>query len=106
MKLLTLLPLALLSCHETPQAAVAQAIDLTNAACALAPDSPVGQPYVELVCTIAQGSEQLVSVILGASTDAGVTTATASLPVTQLRIRVPAANAPAFLAAHKGAAAH
>jgi hypothetical protein len=92
------------ACHETPQAAIAQAIDLTNAICSLAPDSPVGQPYVDLICSVTQSSEQLVSVIIGTTSgDAGAPTATtASVPVTQIRIRLPAASAQSFLAAHMG----
>jgi hypothetical protein len=90
-------------CHETPQAVIAQTIDLTNYACAVADGQPVGQPYVELVCTILQGGEQLVSVIVGsaATPDGGVQSATASVPLTQVRIRMPAAQVPTFLAAHK-----
>jgi hypothetical protein len=90
-------------CHESPQAAVAQAIDLTNYACAVADGQPAGQPYVELVCQILSGGEQLVSVIIGASSspDGGVVAATASVPLEQVRIRMPREQVPAFLAAHK-----
>jgi hypothetical protein len=87
---------------------VATSIDLTNAICSVAPDSPVGQPYVELVCAIAQGVEQTVSIVVNAvdGSDAGATTATMSVPVETIRIRIPAPQAAAFLKAHASYAAH
>ena len=95
------------ACSATPaqvQSATNTAIDLTNAICALAPDSPVGQPYVEVLCTIAQGVEQTISVVLGeVSVDGGTTSATMSVPVEQIRLRLPAPSAASFLAAHKAA---
>ena len=94
--------LLLVGCHETPQAAIAQTIDLTNAACALASDQPAGQPYVDVVCAIAQGGEQVVSVVIGDLSDGSTTAASMSVPVEQIRIRLPAPSADAFLAKHKG----
>jgi len=93
---------------QTPQSVVATTIDLTNAICAMAPDSPVGQPYVEVVCAIAQAGEQLVSVIVDAVTNAATsavvhpTPAPLLAPIVQIRVRIPAANTAAFLAAHHG----
>ena len=107
MKLLALcLPLLACGCSATPsqvQNGVNTTIDLTNAVCALAPDSPVGQPDVDIICAVTQGIEQVVSVIVGAvEGDAGTpTTATMSVPVEQIRIRLPATSAKAFLDAHK-----
>jgi hypothetical protein len=98
---LVLLALAMPACHESLPTVVGQTIDLTNAVCSLAPDSPVGEPYVEVVCAIAQGVEQVVSVAVGTLSSDASTTATMSVPVEQIRIRLPAPNAPAFLAAHK-----
>ena len=104
--LLPMLCLLLAGCSATPsqvQTGVNTTIDLTNAVCALAPDSPVGQPYVDVICAVAQGVEQVVSVIVGAVdpvSDAG-TTATMSVPVEQIRIRLPAPTAARFLDLHK-----
>jgi hypothetical protein len=102
---------------QTAQAQVdtTTAIDLTNAICAVAADSPVGQPFVDVVCTLAEGGEQLVSVVIGAVTavegDGGTTTAmttTAStiarVPVRQIRFSIPTATSAKFLATHAGKA--
>lgn len=90
------------------QSATSTAIDLTNAVCSLAPSSPIGQPWVEVVCTIAQGVEQTVSVLVGElESEAGpaaATKVTMSVPVQSITLQIPAPNAPAFLAAHTAAA--
>jgi hypothetical protein len=106
LSLLGVAALGLVSCHESPQAAVAQTIDLTNAVCAVATDSPVGAPYVDVVCSIAQAGEQLVNVIVGAigevaDAGGGAAPVTMSVPVEQIRIRLPQASAAEFIAAHK-----
>lgn len=98
-----------IGCHETPQAAVAQAIDLTNAACVVATDQPLGQPYVDLVCTVAEGGEQLVSVVVGAlaqdaGSDAGPTPVVAKLKLKMVRVTLASTDVPAFLASHKALA--
>lgn len=88
------------ACHESPSVVTAQVIDLTNAVCSVVDGQPAGQPYVELACQLAQVGEQVVQILVGATAgDAGVAM---SVPVTQVRIRLPASSAPAFLAAHKG----
>ena len=57
-----------------------------------------------MLCTIAQGVEQTISVVLGeVSVDGGTTSATMSVPVEQIRLRLPAPSAASFLAAHKAA---
>lgn len=92
---------ALLGCHESPAAVEAQVIDLTNAVCALAPDSPVGGPTVEIVCAIVQPIEQAVSVVIGAVEDGGLA-AKASVKTDRAvyHFPLPASVAQAFLAAH------
>jgi hypothetical protein len=97
------LPLVLLSCHESPAAIAAQTIDLTNYACAVAADQPAGQPTVDLICTLLEGGEQFVTVIVGAFADGGAAATAASIrvPLKQVRITLPATQAPAFLAAHR-----
>ena len=98
-------------CGATPQqvqSAVTTGIDLTNAVCSLAPTSPVGQPWVEVACTIAQGIEQTVSVIVGDVTGEdgsfATTKVTMSVPVQSITLQIPTANRDAFLAAHTAAA--
>ena len=111
------LPLAI-ACVDCTPAQVAQAttdtgqaIDLTDAACIVAENQPLGQPYVDLVCTLAEGGEQLVSVVIGAvgavEGDGGVasmgaTTSSPSalmrVPVKQIRIRLPKASADRIMA--------
>lgn len=78
-------------------------IPLTNAVCAVAPDSPVGQPFVDVICSIAQGTEQIVATIAQAIAAGGAETATTTAPVLSVRLRIPAESAPGFLAAHKAA---
>ena len=113
---LVLLPLALASVDCTPaQVAQAttdtgQAIDLTDAACVVAENQPLGQPYVDLVCTLAEGGEQLVSVVIGAvgaaEGDGGAASMGAAaspsalmrVPVKQIRIRLPKATAERVMA--------
>lgn len=101
--LLPLAFLALVACHESPQAVTAQVVDLTNAVCALAPDSPVDAPIVEVVCSLVQAGEGAVSVIVGQTADAGLA-ASASVQADHVLYRFPLPKdvAPAFLAAHKG----
>lgn len=66
------------------------AVDLTNAVCAPLEGQPAGQPYIDIVCTIAQGVE---------TTAGGVIS---NLPAKTVQIRLPASEGPAFLADHKG----
>jgi hypothetical protein len=88
------------------------AIDLTNAVCALAPDAPQSdQTYVDVICTLLQGGEQLVSVVIGAVStlegDGGTTTAmqtatsaVARVPIKQIRFTIQRSISANFLAAH------
>lgn len=110
---LAILSLALLcSCTPAQTAQVQQgdtsAIDLTNAACSLAPDAPAqDQGTVDLICALAGVGEQLVSVVVGAvgafEGDGGATAAMTStatrirVPVKQIRISVPKASAAMYL---------
>lgn len=86
---LTLLCLCLSGCASV-KAADAVAVDLTNAICAPLEGQPAGQPYIDIVCTVAQGVETIVG---GVATESDVK---------KVRIRLPASEAPAFLAAHSG----
>lgn len=87
-----------------------QAIDLTNAVCSLAENSPIAGPTVDVICTLAEGGEQLVSVVVGSietiEGDGGAgmrasTTAMMRVPVRQIRFSIPTASADKFLAAHR-----
>jgi hypothetical protein len=87
-----------------------QAIDLTDAVCNLAPESPVDQSYVIVSCAILEGGEQLVSVVVGAigaaesdggSTSMASATTMVRVPVKQIHFPIPAATSGKFLAAHK-----
>jgi hypothetical protein len=107
---------AMFSCTpaQTAQAQTdtTQAIDLTDAVCAVAPDSPLGQPYVDLICSLGEAGEQLVSIVIGAIAtvegDSGsasmgaITTGSTMIrvPVKQIRFTIPAASSAKFLAAH------
>jgi len=71
------------------QSADAFAIDLTNAICAPLEGQPAGQPYVDVVCTLAQGVEQTVGGVVSV------------LSTKTVQVRLPAAEAPAFLASHR-----
>lgn len=111
---IAILSLALLcSCTPAQTAQVQQgdtsAIDLTNAACSLAPDAPAqDQGTIDLICTLTGVGEQLVSVVVGAigtfEGDGGTTTSMTStartrvrVPVKQIRITVPKASAAMYL---------
>jgi hypothetical protein len=95
------------ACHETPQAAVAQTVDITDDICALAPDSPVDGPLVEVICVATEGLEGVATVIVGAIADGGplaaATVATVREDCRVYHFPLPRAAAPAFLAAHHGA---
>jgi len=92
-----------LACTKTQvQSADTVAIDLTNAVCAPLEAQPAGQPWVDIVCTIAQGVEQGIGIAaMAAQPDAGAPAAiTATAAVRSVTVRIAAADAPAFLAAH------
>ena len=108
---------SVLMCTDCTPAQVAQAntdttqaIDLTDAVCSLAPDSPVGQPYVDVICVLAEGGEQLVSVVVGAigavEGDGGTANMTSTstlmrVPVKQIRFSIAVSSADKFLTAHR-----
>jgi hypothetical protein len=81
-----------------------QAIALTDAVCSLAPDAPPNiAPEVEIVCALATGGEQLVSIIANTLDpgDGGAVMAM-QVPMRSIRFRMKAADAPKFLADHMG----
>jgi hypothetical protein len=92
----------------TIQKDTGEAIDLTNAVCSLAPDTPIAGTVVSVICTLVEGAEQLVSVVIGAidtlERDGGMTTvstsAIARVPIKQIRFSMSSSIAPKFLAAH------
>jgi hypothetical protein len=88
MKLAYLFALTVLPACTNAKSAENLAVDLTNAACAVAVDSPVGQPWVDLICTGVQIGE-------GAVIDSGV------LAAKSIRIRVPSTQANSILAMQK-----
>ena len=73
------------------------AIDLTDTVCAPLENQTAGQPFVDMICTLAEGVEQ---VIASAETtpDAGFT---AIKGVRTIKVRVPANEASNFMAAHR-----
>ena len=84
---------------QEAQSADAVAIDLTAAICAVAVDSPVGQPYVDIVCTVASSVEQGIGALVAG--DGGANALTNATPTLKtVRIRMPAGQSTAFLAAH------
>jgi hypothetical protein len=90
------------ACHESPHAAVAQVVDLTDAWCSLAPASPVDSPMVEVVCSLVETAEGAVAVIVGDVVDSGILASKASIKSDHVlyQFPLPRAAAPAFLAAH------
>ena len=109
MKLTPILALAL-CCSCTPAtAAKVQAVDnkvtdVTGLPCALAPDSPIGQPWVTIVCwgieTLEQGVTLVDNAVEGDAGSLAVTVQVARRPRV-VEFQYPAAGAPAFLARHK-----
>jgi hypothetical protein len=75
------------------------ALDLTNAICAVAADSPVGQPFTDIICTVATAVEQGIGGLT--SSDAGVSAFAQAPTLKTARIRLVNADVPAFLASHK-----
>jgi hypothetical protein len=89
---------------QQAQSADAVAIDLTNAVCAVAQDQPTGQPWTDVVCTVAGGVEQGLGVALDGIPTA--TTLTSQAPnIKTVRIRIPSTASAAFLAEHHGVTA-
>jgi hypothetical protein len=80
------------------QSADSVAVDLTGALCSVAADSPAGQPYTDVVCSIAAGVEQGIGVLVAGKTTA--TSLAASPSIKEVRLRVATAQAAPFLAAH------
>jgi hypothetical protein len=78
------------------------AIDLTAAVCAAAADSPIGQPYTDVVCSIAGPVEQGIGTLTSGQPTADAFSATGS--VKTVRLRIPTATAAKFLADHSPAA--
>jgi hypothetical protein len=88
----------------TPAQAV-QAIDLSAAACQVAENQPAGQPFVDIICAL-DGVGNTIAIDLGAEGDAGAAAmALATVPLDSVTVRLPSAEAPAFLAAHTKATA-
>lgn len=101
----------LMACACTPstaakvQAVDNTAIDVTGLPCSLAPDSPIGQPWVTIVCwgieTLEQGVTLVDNAVEGDAGSLAVTTVVAKRPRV-VEFQYPSAGAPAFLARHKG----
>lgn len=66
--------------------------DVTNDVCTPL-EAQVDNEYVDFACTIAQAGESIVTVLAG----------TSQIPVTQMTVHVPKAQAPAFEQAHMAA---
>lgn len=82
--------------NQQAKSADTYAIDLTNAVCAAADSQPVGQPWVEVICTGVQVVEQVGGQVISALGPDG----SASVQSKTVKITLPATAAPAFLAAH------
>jgi hypothetical protein len=74
------------------------AVDLTDAACTVAADSPIGQPFTDIVCVIATGVEQGIALL--SASDAGAASFNTAPTYRTVRIRLPSSEVPQFLAAH------
>lgn len=62
---------------QQAHSADAVAINLTNAVCSLGEAQPVGQPWVDVVCIIAQNTEQGIAIATATSPiDGGAATST------------------------------
>lgn len=92
-----------------PQAQAVQNVDnavtdVTGLVCALAPDSPVGQPWVQILCWGVGAVEQGVTLVDSAVLDGGGQLAVTSTVVRRkvvYEFQYPSAGAAAFLAKHK-----
>lgn len=73
------------------------AIDLTDTVCAPLENQTAGQPYVDFICTLIEGTEDIIAQAETAP-DAGLV---ALKSVKSVKVRVPAAEAPQFMAAHR-----
>ena len=83
---------------QQAHSADAVAIDLTNAICAAAADSPVGAPFVDIICSIAEPVVQGIGTLT--SDDAGVPLSafgSTAPTIRTVRLRVPAAQAAALI---------
>jgi hypothetical protein len=92
------------------------AIDLTDTVCEPLENQTAGQPYVDFICTLAEGAEDVIADIETA-VDAGPDAAPAAsstiaqpgstslAKVRKVRVRIPAALAPAFIDQQKAAKA-
>lgn len=82
------------------------AIDVTNLPCSLAPDSPIGQPWVQIVCwgidAVEQGVTLVDNAVEGEAGTALAVTSTVQRRGKVYEFQYPSAGAPAFLARHKG----
>jgi hypothetical protein len=88
-----------IACSSLPTAQQADtiAIDLTNAVCVPLEAQPAGQPWVDIVCSLAQATEGAVST-LALPVDAGA----APLPgLKHVTVRLPAGEAAIFLSQHQ-----
>jgi hypothetical protein len=81
----------------------AVAVDLTNAVCSVAADSPVGQPWTDVICIAAGAVEQGVALLTAPDAGAASTTAPAVASFKSVRLRLPTAQAMALVAASTAA---
>jgi hypothetical protein len=101
---------ALVCCKNSPAVLSADnvAIDLTDTVCAPLENQTAGQPWVDFVCTLAEGVEDVIASVETPTTDAGsatATTVTTLKGVKTIKVRVPAAEAASFMSAHRVAIA-
>jgi hypothetical protein len=71
---------------QQAKSADAVAIDLTNAVCSIGEQQPIGQPFVDVVCVIAQGTEQGISIATSAAaaSDGGAALASTAIASTKI----------------------
>ncbi len=100
--LLSVFTVCAAACGNNPAVLSADnvAIDLTDTVCAPLESQTIGQPWVDFVCTLIEGTEDVIASVATAP-DAGLT---AIKGVKTFKVRVPAAEAVTFMATHRTSA--
>ena len=84
---------------QQAQSADSVAIDLTDALCAIAENQPLGQPWVDIVCTVASPIEQGIATLV--SDGGALASGSGPNAIRTVTLRLPSAEAAQFLASHK-----
>jgi hypothetical protein len=91
------------ACKNSPGILTADdvAIDLTDAACEPLENQSAGQPWVDFVCTLLEGTEDIVADVDTPDSGTAVASSTTIAKVKKVRVRIPATEANGFMAAHR-----